>query len=118
MFENYLHDCVKSNECRCTEPKVPFSSFCRECYLALPYDLRIDLWKPWKAGFAEIYTACMDYLEKETNRFTCPKKKITTSSPTSTSSSASAKKKRSGTPSKAVKKKSPKSASALVISLD
>lgn len=115
MYDDELLDIVKASECRCHETKVPYSSFCRDCYLALPYDLRIDLWKPWKNGFGDVYRACMDYLEKETTRFTCPKKKNTVSSQISTSSSAPVKKKSSGKPSR---KKSPKSVSALVISLD
>lgn len=90
-----LYNYIKSDTCPCSCKKTTFTSFCRACYFNIPFELRQDLWRPWTDGFAKVYAACIDYLEQETQRFTCPKG---TSSPaTSTSSSDSVKKKPTGT---------------------
>lgn len=97
-----LLETLKSNKCWCSSRKEEFVSFCRECSLALPFDLRMELWRPWTNGFAEIYQYCIDYLDEETTRL-CPKKESTTSSVTSTSSSAKDSKKSSGKRSRKIK---------------
>jgi hypothetical protein len=65
---------VRSNKCLCKEPKTPHSTFCRKCYIEIPFELRIELWKPWNAGFAEVYNGCIQYLAIHTTRFSKSKK--------------------------------------------
>lgn len=64
---------IRSIKCPCTLPKDKYISFCIECYGALSEELRYELWRPWTDGFAKIYSDCIQYLEDQTNRFTCPK---------------------------------------------
>jgi hypothetical protein len=59
---------VRSTKCVCSTPKSDHSSFCRACYFALPTELRLELWRPWIGGFAEVYSQCIDYLETQTTR--------------------------------------------------
>lgn len=85
---------IRSDKCICGAKKDKLVSVCRDCYLVLPQQLRIELWRPWKDGFGKVYSQCIIYLETQTTRFTCPKN--TSSSPTSISSSGKDKKKNTG----------------------
>lgn len=104
-----LYNWIKSEKCMCGGHKIAFVTFCRDCYMALPSKLRLELWRPWKDEFSSYYSECIDYLEKETTRFTCQKGN-TSSSRTSTLSSGKAKSVRSGAHSQITDK--PKSACA------
>lgn len=84
---------VRSNKCICKGKKEPLQSFCRGCYMALPRDVREELWSPWNKGFAEVYNKCTLYLLTQTSRCS---NKDTSSRQTSTSNSNKRKKKNSG----------------------
>lgn len=55
-----------SSVCRaCGAPKDARFAFCRECYYALPAELRRNLWKPLWKGFDEAYAEAARFLERK-----------------------------------------------------
>jgi len=59
----FYYDELMSDECACGNPKQPSRSFCYRCYMALPGDMRRDLWKRLGEGYEEAYEAAVKYLE-------------------------------------------------------
>lgn len=101
---------VRSKTCPCKAPKQEYSSLCRDCYMTLPQELRLELWRPWTNDFSKYYTEALDYLGERTTRFTC--QKSTSSRQTSTLNSGKAKKSNSGKRSLTTQSTNPPSASA------
>src|SRR5208337_4734375 len=87
---------VRGTKCPCGGKKENFQTFCRDCYKALPYKTRLELWRPWKDGFAKVYSECILYLEHKTTRFLSRRRKGTSLPPTSTLSSGKGKKEPTG----------------------
>ncbi|GAH74320.1 unnamed protein product, partial [marine sediment metagenome] len=59
----FYYDELMSDECACGMQKEPRKSFCYGCYMALPRDMRRDLWKPIGEGYEEAYEAAVKWLE-------------------------------------------------------
>ena len=56
---------LASEVCVCNAPKNRKQSFCRVCYLALPSELRQELWRAMADGYPEHYGAARDWLQKD-----------------------------------------------------
>ena len=51
-----------SNECLCGKTKKKGNSFCYSCFMALPQDLKNDLYSRMGDGYEEAYDAAVEWL--------------------------------------------------------
>lgn len=61
--QHYI-DLLKSEECYCGGTKEKLRSFCYGCYMALPKDLRGNLWVRLRQGYEENYEEACAWLEE------------------------------------------------------
>ncbi len=53
---------LKSGQCRCERPKQRGRAFCYKCWLRLPLDLRMPLYRKIGDGFEQAYDNATKYL--------------------------------------------------------
>jgi hypothetical protein len=58
-------DELQGKKCRCGHRKVAGQTFCRDCFYALPQQMRDDLYKRMGQGYEEAYQAAVDYLAEQ-----------------------------------------------------
>jgi hypothetical protein len=60
-----LRDALLCKRCRCSHRKVAGQTFCKDCYYALPDQMREDLSKKIMAGYEEAYQRACDFLDTQ-----------------------------------------------------
>jgi len=68
LQQEALRNLTESEVCVCGSHKRKKMSFCYECYMALPWNLRRGLYKTISEGYAIAWDEARTYLQAETDR--------------------------------------------------